>query len=116
MLLAGSCWDSFVSWLMWRCDDEAADVDWQLPDYETLDARLKMFMGQYNESIRGASMDLVFFKDAMAHIMKVTYSCAVHCSLISYWLPTYFQKSVKKSIIQSVFTLYKNISYCNVFM
>ena len=43
----------------------------QLPDYEALDNRLKMFMGQYNDQVRGALMDLVFFKDAMVHIMKV---------------------------------------------
>jgi len=43
-----------------------------------------MFMGQYNETIRGGAMDLVFFKDAMVHIIKVDQHPAVPCFLVSF--------------------------------
>lgn len=43
----------------------------QMPSFEVLNDRLLMFMHMYNDSIRGAKMDMVFFKDAMIHLIKI---------------------------------------------
>lgn len=49
--------------------DEPDDVELEapkmyepIPSFDELSERLKLFMEQYNEAIRGAKMDLVFFK------------------------------------------------------
>ncbi|XP_023932721.1 dynein heavy chain 5, axonemal [Lingula anatina] len=59
--------------------EEADDADLEAPKIyelvETLDKlneKLQAFQSQYNESIRGANMDLVFFKDAMTHLVKIS--------------------------------------------
>lgn len=44
----------------------------QAPTYPELQERLTSFQQQYNETIRGSAMELVFFKDAMVHLMKVS--------------------------------------------
>ncbi|XP_074644897.1 dynein axonemal heavy chain 5-like [Tubulanus polymorphus] len=59
--------------------EEPDDADFDMPKvyepittFEQLRERLIMFMGQYNESIRGSKMDLVFFRDAMIHLVKIS--------------------------------------------
>lgn len=58
--------------------DETEEVDMELPkvyepvqSFDDLQERLTMFLTQYNDMIRGHGMDLVFFQDAVEHLIKV---------------------------------------------
>ncbi|XP_034031153.1 dynein heavy chain 5, axonemal [Thalassophryne amazonica] len=43
-----------------------------IESFESLKECLNIFLTHYNESIRGAGMDMVFFQDAMTHLVKVS--------------------------------------------
>ncbi|KAL2306085.1 hypothetical protein Nmel_003990 [Mimus melanotis] len=44
----------------------------EIPSYEFLCNKLRAYQSQYNENIRGSFLDLVFFKDAMTHLIKIS--------------------------------------------
>uniref|UniRef100_A0A8C5EBC4 AAA+ ATPase domain-containing protein n=1 Tax=Gouania willdenowi TaxID=441366 RepID=A0A8C5EBC4_GOUWI len=59
--------------------EEPEDSDFDLPkvyepieSFESLKDRLNMFLTHYNESIRGTETNMVFFQDAMTHLIKVS--------------------------------------------
>nr|WAW84836.1 axonemal dynein heavy chain C [Halisarca dujardinii] len=51
---------------------EAPKIYEHIPTWPELEERLGNFMAQLNETTRGSGMDLVFFKDAMVHLMKIS--------------------------------------------
>lgn len=42
-----------------------------MPNFEFLSEKLIMYQTQHNEIVRGTHLDLVFFTDAMTHLVKV---------------------------------------------
>ncbi|XP_053268003.1 dynein axonemal heavy chain 5 [Pleuronectes platessa] len=51
---------------------EAPKVYEPIPSLDILAERLSVFQEQFNEAARGGAMDLVFFKDAMTHLMRIS--------------------------------------------
>lgn len=66
----------------------------QIRNLDELSDKLKAYMTQYNETVRGANMDLVFFKDAMTHLVKVS-TTFMECVL---WFPALTQDCLNLTV------------------
>uniref|UniRef100_A0A8C7B547 Dynein axonemal heavy chain 8 n=1 Tax=Neovison vison TaxID=452646 RepID=A0A8C7B547_NEOVI len=50
-----------------------------VPSFDFLSEKLQFYQRQFNEIIRGTSLDLVFFKDAMTHLIKISRIVRTSC-------------------------------------
>lgn len=57
-----------------QSDLDSPKVYEPMESFESLKERLNTFLSHYNESIRGTGMDMVFFQDAIVHLIKVMMS------------------------------------------
>ncbi|XP_075868615.1 dynein axonemal heavy chain 5 isoform X3 [Nelusetta ayraudi] len=55
-----------------QSDLDSPKVYEPMESFESLKERLNTFLSHYNESIRGTGMDMVFFQDAIVHLIKVS--------------------------------------------
>eukprot|EP01135_Chromosphaera_perkinsii_P008183 Nk52_evm5s1178 gene=Nk52_evmTU5s1178 len=72
--------------------EEEGDVEPEVPkvyepieSFESLKERLEFFMGQYNENVKGGKLELVFFEEAMIHLVKLSRVIRTprgHCLLV----------------------------------
>ncbi|KFB36573.1 AGAP007675-PA-like protein [Anopheles sinensis] len=53
------------------CSLEPPKLYEEIPGFAETTTRVQMFLEQYNEQVRGAAMDLVFFRDALVHLMII---------------------------------------------
>uniref|UniRef100_A0A8C5KN64 Dynein, axonemal, heavy chain 8 n=1 Tax=Jaculus jaculus TaxID=51337 RepID=A0A8C5KN64_JACJA len=58
---------------------EVPKVYEMVPSFEFLAEKLQFYQRQFNEIIRGTSLDLVFFKDAMTHLIKISRIIRTSC-------------------------------------
>ncbi|XP_076617159.1 dynein axonemal heavy chain 5 isoform X1 [Chaetodon auriga] len=75
----GCCFVDFLREAPEATGDEPEDAELEapkvyepIPSLDALAERLSFFQQQYNEAVRGGAMDLVFFKDAMIHLMRIS--------------------------------------------
>uniref|UniRef100_A0A2K5CY33 Dynein axonemal heavy chain 8 n=1 Tax=Aotus nancymaae TaxID=37293 RepID=A0A2K5CY33_AOTNA len=50
-----------------------------VPSFDFLSEKLQFYQRHFNELIRGTSLDLVFFKDAMTHLIKISRIIRTSC-------------------------------------